>query len=42
MAIVLWIGIIITAQAFQATPPAHAPAVAVGLFPAIAAGACWS
>ena len=37
IAIVLWIGIIITAQAFQATPAAHAPAVAVGLFPAIAA-----
>jgi len=37
MAIVLWIGVIITAQAFQATPPQHAPAVAVGLFPAIAA-----
>jgi AGZA family xanthine/uracil permease-like MFS transporter len=37
MAIVLWIGIIITAQAFQATPRSHAPAVAVGLFPAIAA-----
>lgn len=37
MAIVLWIGIIITAQAFQATPREHAPAVAVGLFPAIAA-----
>ncbi len=36
-AIVLWIGIIITAQAFQATPSEHAPAVAVGLFPAIAA-----
>ncbi|SFI76407.1 permease [Planctomicrobium piriforme] len=36
-AIVLWIGIIITAQAFQATPNEHAPAVAVGLFPAIAA-----
>jgi AGZA family xanthine/uracil permease-like MFS transporter len=35
--IVLWIGIIITAQAFQATPKDHAPAVAVGLFPAIAA-----
>ena len=34
--IVLWIGIIITAQAFQATPREHAPAVAVGLFPAIA------
>ena len=37
MAIVLWIGIIITAQAFQTTPAAHAPAVAIGLFPAIAA-----
>jgi AGZA family xanthine/uracil permease-like MFS transporter len=37
MAIVLWIGIIITAQAFQSTPRAHAPAVAIGLFPAIAA-----
>jgi AGZA family xanthine/uracil permease-like MFS transporter len=37
IAIVLWIGIIITAQAFQATPAAHAPAVAIGLFPAIAA-----
>ncbi len=35
--IVLWIGIIITAQAFQATPDNHAPAVAIGLFPAIAA-----
>lgn len=37
MAIVLWIGIVITAQAFQATPRAHAPAVAIGLFPSIAA-----
>lgn len=37
IAIVLWVGIIITAQAFQATPPEHAPAVAMGLFPAIAA-----
>lgn len=37
MAIVLWIGIVITAQAFSATKPAHAPAVALGLFPAIAA-----
>lgn len=36
IAIVLWIGIIITAQAFQATPLRHAPAVAFGLFPAIA------
>jgi AGZA family xanthine/uracil permease-like MFS transporter len=37
IAIVLWIGVVITAQAFQATPRAHAPAVALGLFPAIAA-----
>ncbi len=37
IAIVLWIGVVITAQAFQATPRTHAPAVAVGLFPAIAA-----
>ena len=37
IAIVLWIGIIITAQAFSAVPREHAPAVAVGLFPAIAA-----
>ncbi len=37
IAIVLWIGIVITAQAYQATPSAHAPAVALGLFPAIAA-----
>ena len=36
-AIVVWIAIIITAQAFQATPPRHAPAVAFGLFPALAA-----
>lgn len=37
VAIVLWIGVIITAQAFQATEKHHAPAVAIGLFPAIAA-----
>jgi len=37
MAIVVWIGVIITAQAFQATPGPHAPAVALGLFPVIAA-----
>lgn len=37
VAIVLWIGIVITAQAFAATPTNHAPAVAIGLFPAIAA-----
>src|SRR5262249_59901547 len=37
MAIVLWIGIVIMAQAFQATPTAHAPAVVVGLLPSVAA-----
>lgn len=36
-AILLWIGITIAAQAFQATPRAHAPAVVVGFFPALAA-----
>lgn len=34
--ILLWIGIIIAAQAFQETPRQHALAVAVGLFPALA------
>ena len=37
IAIVLWIGIIITAQAFQSTPGEHAPAVVVGMLPGIAA-----
>jgi AGZA family xanthine/uracil permease-like MFS transporter len=37
MAIVLWIGMVISAQAFQAVPRAHAPAVVVGLLPGIAA-----
>ncbi len=37
MAIVLWIGLVITAQAFQATPREHAPAVVVGLLPGVAA-----
>ena len=36
-AIVLWIGVVIGAQAFTAVPKAHAPAVALALFPAIAA-----
>jgi AGZA family xanthine/uracil permease-like MFS transporter len=35
--ILLWIGIVITAQAFQTTPREHAPAVALGLMPAITA-----
>ncbi len=37
MAIVLWIGVVITAQAFTATPREHAPAVVVGLLPSVAA-----
>jgi AGZA family xanthine/uracil permease-like MFS transporter len=37
MAIVLWIGVVITAQAFSATPRAHAPAVVIGLLPGVAA-----
>jgi AGZA family xanthine/uracil permease-like MFS transporter len=37
MAIVLWIGIVISAQAFSATPRAHAPAVVVGILPGVAA-----
>lgn len=37
MAIVLWIGLVITAQAFEATPRAHAPAVALGLLPGVGA-----
>ncbi|MUH00546.1 NCS2 family permease [Scytonema sp. UIC 10036] len=36
MAIVLWIGIVIVAQGFTATPSHHAPAVVVGLLPGIA------
>jgi AGZA family xanthine/uracil permease-like MFS transporter len=36
MAIVLYIALVIAAQAFQATPPAHAPAVALGLLPGLA------
>jgi len=39
LGILLWIGIIITAQAFQAVPKPHALAVAVGLLPALAAWA---
>lgn len=35
--IVFWIAIVITAQAFQATDRAHAPAVAMGLIPGIVA-----
>ncbi len=37
MAIVLWIGLVITAQAFQAVPRSHAPAVVLGLLPGVAA-----
>jgi AGZA family xanthine/uracil permease-like MFS transporter len=36
MAIVLYIALVIAAQAFQATPSSHAPAVALGLLPGLA------
>ncbi len=36
MAIVLYIGLVIAAQAFQVTPARHAPAVALGLLPGLA------
>ncbi|MCK6571616.1 NCS2 family permease [Myxococcota bacterium] len=37
MAIVLWIGLVITAQAFQAVPREEAPAVVIGILPAVGA-----
>ena len=37
LAIVVWIGIVISAQAFPAVPRPHAPAVVMGLLPGIAA-----
>ncbi len=37
IAIILWIGVIITAQAFEVTPKKHLVAVVVGLFPGLAA-----
>ncbi|HVP11171.1 MAG TPA: NCS2 family permease [Phycisphaerae bacterium] len=36
MAIVMWIGIIITAQSYEAVPRRHFPAVAIAFFPAVA------
>jgi AGZA family xanthine/uracil permease-like MFS transporter len=36
MAIVLYIGLVMTAQSFQATPREHAPAVVLGLLPGLA------
>jgi adenine/guanine/hypoxanthine permease len=39
LGILLWIGLIITAQAFQETPKKHALAVAVGFIPSLAAWA---
>jgi len=37
LAIVVWIGVVISAQAFQAVPGRHAPAVVMGILPGIAA-----
>jgi len=39
LGILVWVSIIITAQAFQAVPKAHALAVAIGLIPSLAAWA---
>lgn len=39
LGILLWIGLIITAQAFQETPKRHALAVAIGFIPSLAAWA---
>ncbi len=39
IAIIVWIGIIITAQAFEVTEPRHMAAVAVGMVPALVAWA---
>lgn len=39
LGILIWIGLVMTAQAFQETPRAHAVAVAAGLLPALAAWA---
>ncbi len=39
ISILLYIGIVIVAQSFQEVPKEHAPAVALGLFPALAAWA---
>lgn len=39
LGILIWIGVVIAAQAFQETPKAHAVAVAAGLLPALAAWA---
>ena len=41
LGILLWIGIIMTAQAFQEVPKAHALATAFGLIPALAAWALY-
>jgi len=37
--ILIWIGLVMTSQAFQTTPRSHAPAIALGLIPALAAWA---
>ncbi len=39
LGILIWIGVVMAAQAFQETPKSHAVAVAVGLIPALAAWA---
>lgn len=37
LAIIIWVGLVITVQAFEVTPPAHWPAVVLGITPVILA-----
>lgn len=37
MAIVIWIGVVITAQSFDAVPKSHIPAAVIGLLPSVGA-----
>jgi len=41
LGILIWIGLVMSAQAFQETPRHHALAVAAGLIPSLAAWACY-
>jgi AGZA family xanthine/uracil permease-like MFS transporter len=42
LAIIVWIGVIIAVQAFEATPPAHWPAVVMGIAPVVLAWATFT
>jgi AGZA family xanthine/uracil permease-like MFS transporter len=42
LAIIIWVGLIITVQAFEAAPPKHWPAVVVGMVPVLLAWVTFS